>query len=92
MDYLHQDLTERSIKCFYEVYNFLGYGFLEKVYEHSLMIELSRSCLNARSQVPVKGYYKSEGIGDYYADIIVNDLVMLELKAAAHQLSEGYGG
>jgi GxxExxY protein len=82
MDYLHQDITERIIKCFYEVYNTLGYGFLEKVYEHSMMIELSRNGLNVQNQVPVKVSYKSNLVGDYYADIIVNDLVILELKAA----------
>lgn len=54
MEYLHQDLTERIIKCFYEVYNTLGYGFLEKVYENAMMVELAENGLSARSQQPIK--------------------------------------
>ena len=79
MDYLHQDITERIIKCFYEVYNILGYGFLEKVYEHSMMLELARCGLRVRNQVPVKVHYKGEQVGDYYADIVVDDQVIIEL-------------
>jgi GxxExxY protein len=88
MEYLHQDLTERAIKCFYEVYNQLGYGFLEKVYEHSMMIELSREGLHAKSQVPIEVQYKGELVGDYFADIVVDDLVILELKAAEKVVEE----
>lgn len=82
MKYLHEELTERIIKCFYEVYNQLGYGFLEKVYEQAMMIELSKNGLPARCQQPVKVYYKGDVVGDYYADIIVDDTIILELKAA----------
>jgi len=82
MSYLHQRLTEQIIKCFYEVYNQLGYGFLEKVYEHSMLIELEKNGLYAQSQVPVKVHYKGKLVGDYFADIIVNDLIIVELKAA----------
>jgi GxxExxY protein len=81
-EYLHQDLTERIIKCFFEVYNQLGYGFLEKVYEHSLTSELRRSNFHAQNQVPIKVHYKSELVGEYFADIVVNSVVILELKAA----------
>jgi GxxExxY protein len=81
-EYLHQDLTEKIIKCFFEVYNQLGYGFLERVYEHSLTLELRRSNLHVQNQVPVKVYYKTDIVGEYFADIVVNDLVILELKAA----------
>ena len=81
MDYLHRELTEKIIGCFFEVYNRLGYGFLEKVYEGALMIELRNSGLRALCQEPVKVYYKRELIGDYYGDIIVNNFVILELKA-----------
>lgn len=82
LEYLHQDLTEKIIKCFYEVYNQLGYGFLEKVYEHSLMSELRRSNLHVQSQVPIKVHYKFELVGEYVADILVDNLVIVELKAA----------
>jgi len=82
VEYLHEELTKRIIACFYEVYNQLGYGFLEKVYEHAMMIELSRNGLAARNQQPIKVHYREQLVGDYYADIIVDDTIILELKAA----------
>ncbi len=82
MNYLHQELTQKIIACFYEVYNQLGYGFLEKVYERAMMIELNRNGLSARNQQSVKVHYREQLVGDYYADIIVEDKVILELKAA----------
>ena len=80
--YLYSDTTEKIIKAFYKVYNTLGYGFLEKVYEKSMMIELKKLGLNALRQVPIKVHYDGEIVGDYYADIIVIDKVIIELKAA----------
>ena len=88
MEYLHQDITERIIQCFYEVYNTLGYGFLEKVYERAMLHELTRSGLQVQGQVPVTVHYKGEDVGDYFADIVVNDLVILELKAAEAVVEE----
>ena len=82
MTYLHQDLTERIIKVFYQVYNTLGYGFLEKVYERAMMIELEDEGLSARNQEPVKVRYKGRLVGDYHADVVVQGAVILELKAA----------
>ncbi len=79
---LHADLTEKIIKAFYKVYNTLGYGFLEKVYENALLIELERMDLHAISQQKIKVYYEGHPVGDYFADIVVNDLVILEIKAA----------
>lgn len=79
---LHSDLTELIIKSFYKVYNTLGYGFLEKVYENSLKLELLNYGLNVVSQKNLKVQYFGHEVGDYYADLIVNDLVILELKAA----------
>ena len=81
MKYLYQNLTEQIIKCFFEVYGQLGYGFLEKVYEHSVMIELDRVGLRARNQQPMKVLYKGEVVGDYIADIVVEQAVVIELKA-----------
>ena len=75
-------LTDRVINCFFKVYNTLGYGFLEKVYERALLIELSKFGLKVESQKPIKVHYDKQVIGDYYADIMVNDIVILELKAA----------
>ena len=82
MEYLHKDKTERIIKCFYEVYNTLGYGFLEKVYENSLFNELSINGLKCEKQKKIKVQYKGEEVGEYFADILVDDAVILELKAA----------
>ncbi len=80
--YLHSEITEQIIKAFYKVYNTLGYGFLEKVYEKAIMIELRKMGLNAQRQVEIKVFYEGEIIGDYKADIIVVGKVILELKAA----------
>jgi GxxExxY protein len=79
--YLHSEITEKIIKAFYKVYNTLGYGFLEKVYEKAMMIELRKMGLHAQRQVPIKVYYEGEVVGDYEADIIVVESVILELKA-----------
>mgnify|MGYP002737876086 CR=1 FL=1 len=79
--YLHQELTEKIIRCFYNVYNELGYGFLEKVYENALLVELRNNGLSAESQVPIKVYYQEKEVGSYYADILVERKVILELKA-----------
>jgi GxxExxY protein len=81
---LYNDLTDVILHCFYDVYNTLGYGFLEKVYEKSLLIRLTESGLKAKNQLPIKVYFHDEDVGDYYADIIVEDKVILELKAEEH--------
>ncbi len=79
--YLHEELTDKIIRCFYNVYNGLGYGFLEKVYENALLIELRNSGLVAENQVSIKVYYLGLEVGNYYADILVENKVILELKA-----------
>jgi len=75
------ELTYKVIKCFYKVYNTLGYGFLEKVYERALSIELNKMGLKVEIQKPIKVYYDNQIIGEYFADIMVNDIVIVELKA-----------
>ena len=82
MSYLHQSITDKIIKCFYDVYNTLGYGFLEKVYELSLYEELTSNGLECERQKKIEVYYKDKLVGDYYADILVANKVILELKAA----------
>ena len=79
---LHQNITNQIIKSFYTVYNTLGFGFLEKVYENALYIELISLGLTVERQKPIKVRYKDRQVGDYYADLIVEDLVIIELKAA----------
>ena len=88
MEYPHKDLTEKIIGCFYTVYNVLGYGFLEKVYERALLIELRKAGLAASSQVPIKVKYEGEIVGDYFADIIVEEKVILEIKSAEALMEE----
>jgi GxxExxY protein len=75
------ELTYRINGAIYEVSRVLGGGFLEKVYENALMIEFMQRGLKANNQVPVRVTYKNFEVGDYYADIIVEDKVLLELKA-----------
>lgn len=79
--YKHSDLTEKIIAAFYAVYSALGYGFLENVYVKALLIELNRRGLKTSDELPIQVFYLGQLIGEYYADIIVNDLVILEIKA-----------
>jgi len=74
-------LTEKIIGCAYHVYNRMGFGFLESVYEKCMLIELKKAGLDADSQKPIKVYYGNEIVGDFVADIIVNDTIILELKS-----------
>ncbi len=82
MELLHKDITDKIIKCFYEVYNILGYGFLEKVYESSLYNELISCGLSCERQKKIDVFYKGKLVEEYYADIITEDKVIIELKAA----------
>ena len=82
MELLHKNITDEIIRCFYEVYNILGYGFLEKVYESSLYNELLGCGLSCERQKKIEVNYKDKLVGEYYADIIVEDKIILELKAA----------
>ncbi len=77
----HEELTERIIGCAYQVYNTMGFGFLESVYEKCLMIELREAGLEVESQTPIEVRYKGETVGEFVADIVVEDIVILELKS-----------
>lgn len=81
MAYKHADTTEQIIGAFYHVYNTLGYGFLEKVYENAMAIELRKRGLNVVQQVPIKVYYDGHLVGEYFADLLVEGKVIVELKA-----------
>ena len=78
---LNQDLTKKIIGCAFTVHNTLGAGFLEKVYEQALILELKASGLSVRSQEPLSVKYRDQIIGEYFADLIVEDQVICELKA-----------
>lgn len=82
-NYKYSDITELVIKAFYNVYNKLGYGFLEKVYEKALAIECAKLNLKCMFQCPVEVFYDSQVVGLYIADIIVNGCVIVEIKAAS---------
>ena len=78
---INQEKTSVVLKCYYRVYNTLGYGFLEKVYENALFLELAKTGMNCRRQVPIRVFYEGEEVGSYFADIIVDDDLIIELKA-----------
>lgn len=80
-DIKYKELTEKIIGIFYKVYNKLGYGFLEKVYENAMMIEFKKEGIPAVAQFPIKVLYEEESVGEYYADILVATKVIVEIKA-----------
>ena len=86
--YKHSDLTEEIIGGFFAVYNTLGYGFLEKVYANALKLELEKRNLNVVQEFPIIVRYLGQEIGHYYADMIVNNLVIIEVKATKTLLQE----
>ena len=81
-DYKYNVLTERIIEIFYRVYNKLGYGFLEKVYENAMMKEFKTADIPAVSQYAINVVYEGEIIGEYFADILVDSKVIVEIKAS----------
>lgn len=81
-NYQHSEITDKIINCFYQVYNTLGYGFLEKVYENAMFMELRKQGMYVEKQKQINVFYENERVGEYYADLIVSDSVIVELKAA----------
>ena len=80
-DFKYKELTEKIIEIFYRVYNKLGYGFLEKVYENAMMIEFGKDRVHAIAQFAIKVLYEGKVIGEYYADVMVENSVIVEIKA-----------
>lgn len=78
---LYEEITSKIIESFYLVYNKLGYGFLEKVYENAIVFELQRHGFVVKQQVPINVYYEDKLVGEYLADLLVQDKVIVELKA-----------
>ncbi len=78
----HSGLTEQIIGIFYDVYNELGYGYLESVYETCMCIALAEAGFEVRRQCSIPVWFRKQQVGEYYADIVVNDLIILELKSA----------
>ena len=78
---LYKDLSYKIIGLAMEVHSKLGYGFLEKIYENAMMVLLRREGIHATQQAPITVYFDGKVVGDYYADILVDDRIVLELKA-----------
>lgn len=85
---LHEEITSQIIKAFYKVNNTLGFGFLEKVYENAMKLELMNIGLKVEQQKNIRVYYEGKEIGDYYTDLLVNDSVIVELKVADNLCEE----
>jgi GxxExxY protein len=84
----HSELSKRIIKVFYDVRNELGYGFSEKVYQKAFGIALREEDMKVDEQVPIKVYFRGQLVGEYFADMVVNDLILLELKSAETIIEE----
>jgi len=81
MELLHKDITDKIIKAYYKVYNELGFGFLEKVYGNALFLELCEMGLFVEKQKHIRVYYEEKEVGEYFADLYVENCVIVELKA-----------
>ena len=86
--YKHKELTDAIICCFYTVYNTLGFGFLEKVYENALLAELENRGIAATTQSPISVFYGNRQVGEYFADVLVENSVIVEIKAVKNLVSE----
>ncbi len=77
----HKDITAKIIECAYKVYNTIGFGFLESVYKKGMVIELTKSTLKVEEEKPLKVYYDTQVVGDFYIDLLVEDEIVIELKS-----------
>jgi GxxExxY protein len=80
-DLLYKDITDSILKAYCTVYNQLGYGFLEKVYQNAMYFELKSLGYKVDAQKQIKVYFKNQLVGEYFADLLVEDKVIVELKA-----------
>ncbi|HEY8366368.1 MAG TPA: GxxExxY protein [Bacteroidia bacterium] len=87
-DYKYSDITSKVIKAFFKVYNSLGFGFLERVYENAMFIELNNMGLNVEKQKRLTVYYENQQIGNYFADFLIEEKVIIELKAVERLIEE----
>ena len=85
---LHRNLSDTILKIYFEVYNEHGYGFLEKVYQNAMYFELKSQGYKVEAQKQIKVYYKSQLVGDYFADLLIDDSIILELKACECLMDE----
>jgi GxxExxY protein len=79
--HLHSELSGKIIRAYFNVYNELGHGFLERVYERAMVIELGKMGLRCIAQHPIAVFYDGHPVGEYFADLLVEDSIIVELKA-----------
>jgi GxxExxY protein len=82
-NFLHADITDKIIASAYDVYNKLGFGFSEKIYENAMMIKLSQKNLPSIQQAPINVHFEGQLVGEYFADILVDNKIIVELKAVS---------
>jgi GxxExxY protein len=78
---MYEELTEKIIGCAFKVYNAMGFGYLESVYEKCLLIELRKTGLTAESKIPITVFYEEQIVGEFIADILIEDAIIVELKS-----------
>lgn len=83
-DLLHKEISKPILQVFYDVYNQLGYGFLEKVYQNAMYFELISQGYKVEAQKQIKVYFKNQLVGEFYTDLLVEDTIIVELKACEH--------
>lgn len=83
-DLLHKEISKPILKVFYDVYNQLGYGFLEKVYQNAMYFELKSQGYKVEAQKQIKVYFRNQLVGEFYADLLIEDAIIVELKACEH--------
>lgn len=84
----HEDITHRIINCAYQVFNQLGFGFLESVYKKAMLIEFRKSGIKSDQEKPLKVFYDDEVVGDFYADLFVEDEIVVELKSVQNLIKD----
>ena len=84
----NEELTHRIIGCAYQVYNQLGFGFLESVYKKAMILELVKNGIRAEEEKPLKVYYDDQIVGDFYADLFIEDEIIVELKSLQNIIKE----
>ena len=84
----NEDITHKIIGCAYQVFNQLGFGFLESVYKKAMIIELAKSKLKAEEEKSLKVYYDSQVVGEFYVDLFVEDEIIVELKSVQNLAKE----
>ena len=84
----HEDITHKVIGAAFKVYNQIGFGYLESVYHKSMVIELKKQKLAVESEKALKLYYDNEVVGDFYADLLVEENIVVELKSVKKLVKE----